>query len=140
MRERTLLDTGPLVALLNCRDRYHKWAAAQWAQRGAPLLTCEAVLSEACFLLNREGTVNAGVIELVVRGSVAIAIDLEENVRPIGRLLGKYSDVPMSLADACLVRMAELHPDSTVMTLDSDFKVYRKHGRRVIPTIMPGDL
>jgi len=78
-------------------------------------------------------------MDLVNRRLVLIPLRLEDEVAAIARLLAKYADVPMSLADACLVRMAEQHSQSVVFTLDSDFMRYRKHGRQVIPTLMPDD-
>ena len=132
------MDTGPLVAFLNRRDRRHAWARSQLAEIQPPLLTCEAVLSEACFLVrNLEGGAVA-VMNLVSSGAVTVPFQLDGEIGSVAKLLRKYSDVPMSLADACLVRMAEQVADSSVLTLDTDFRVYRKHGRQVIPTILPG--
>lgn len=136
---KVLLDTGPLVAFLNRRDRYHKWASTQWEQCAPPLLTCEAVLAEACFLLRNTGGGSRSVIELVKRGVVAVAFDLEAEAGPIARLMTRYADVPMSLADACLVRMTELQEDSLVLTMDQDFLVYRRHGRQTVHSRMPAD-
>lgn len=135
----TLIDTGPLVAFLNRRDRFHRWATAQLAEVAAPVVTCEAVLWEACFLLRQFTGGSQAVLELVSRGLVRVGFRLDENVGPVAKLLAKYESVPMSLADACLVRMAEQYPDSGVLTLDRDFRVYRRHGRHVIPTVMPAD-
>jgi predicted nucleic acid-binding protein len=135
-----MLDTGPLVALLNRRDRYHRWTTEQWADVKLPVLTCEPVLTEACFLLRELSGGPAAVLELVGRGVVKIAYGVEAEVEALGRLMTRYADVPMSLADACLVRMIERHPGATVLTLDRDFRVYRAHGRRVIPAVMPSDL
>lgn len=140
MSPQTLVDTGPLVAFLNRRDRYHEWATGQLAEIPAPLLTCEAVLSEACFLLRHLRGGSQAVLELLSRGLVQVGFRLDENAVPIRKLLARYASVPMSLADACLVRMAEQHPGSRVLTLDRDFRVYRKHGRHVIPGVMPPDL
>ena len=137
MSSRILLDTGPLVALLNRRDNYHAWSRICFAEAAAPLLTCEAVLSEACFLLRALPKGPQTVLDLLRRGVVAIPFRLEEEATRIAKLLERYASVPMSLADACLVRMAEQHAQSVVMTLDGDFRVYRRHGRQVIPTIMP---
>ncbi len=138
MRGRVLVDTGPLVAFLNRRDRRHAWAKRQLAEIQPPLLTCEAVLSEACFLVrNLEGGAVA-VMKLVSSGAVTVPFSLDGEIGSVAKLLRKYSDVPMSLADACLVRMAEQVADSGILTLDTDFRVYRKHGRQVIPTILPG--
>jgi predicted nucleic acid-binding protein len=136
--ERILLDTGPLVALLNRRDAHHDWAVVQWGRLRPPLLTCEAVLSEACFLLRQYPPGGRAVLELLSRGVVEVRFRLDEEVEAVSRQMHKYRDVPMSLADACLVRMSELVPASAVLTLDSDFKRYRRQGRRVVPTIMPG--
>lgn len=135
-----MLDTGPLVAFINSRDRYHRWATEQWADAEPPLLTCEPVLTEACFLLRHLPRGAAAVLELVGRGIVNVAYSVEADAEALGRLTTRYADVPMSLADACLVRMVERHPAATVLTLDRDFRVYRAHGRRVIPVLMPSDL
>ena len=132
-----LLDTGPLVAFLNRRDKYHAWAQAQWNQIAPPMLTCEAVLSEACFLLSATAPGSEAVVQLLQRGIFSLPLRLEDQAQAIGRLLEKYRSVPMSLADSCLVRMSELFPSSLVFTVDSDFALYRKHSRQVIPTIMP---
>lgn len=137
MIARALTDTGPLVAFLDRRDRYHGWAVAQWAQIAPPLITCEAVLAEACFLVRNVSGGGAAVLDLLTRGVLRIDFDLNEGAEAVGKLLRRYASVPMSLADACLVRMAELHPGSRVLTVDSDFRLYRTHGRHVIPTVMP---
>jgi len=133
---RVLLDTGPLVAFFNRRDRHHEWTVDQWSRLTAPLLTCEAVLSEASFLLSRH-TAHSPVLELVERGLLQAPFRLEDEVSAVRRLVGRYTDVPMSLADACLVRMSEQHADCAVLTLDRHFTVYRRHGRQLIRTIMP---
>ena len=134
-----LLDTGPLVAFFDRHEQYHSWVTAQFAHLATPLLTCEAVLTEACYLLRKLPNAPGSVMDLVNRRLVLIPLRLEDEVAAIARLLAKYADVPMSLADACLVRMAEQHSQSVVFTLDSDFMRYRKHGRQVIPTLMPDD-
>ncbi|MBW2079039.1 MAG: pilus assembly protein, partial [Deltaproteobacteria bacterium] len=126
---------GPLVAFLNGRDRYHEWVMLQWAQIDPPLLTCEAVLSWACFLLRRIEGGQAAVLELLRREVVHLPFRIDEHVNKITWLLRKYSDVPMSLADACLVRMSELYADSPVLTLDDDFRIYRKNKREIIPLL-----
>lgn len=137
MRQSILLDTGPLVAFLNRKDKFHKWAVAQWGQISPPMLTCEAVVSEACFLLTRTAAGSDSVMQLIQRKIISTSFRLDENIQPVRKLLAKYRSVPMDLADACLVRMSELHHNGRVFTLDSDFNLYRKDGRRIIPTIMP---
>ena len=137
MKENVLLDTGPLVAFLNRRDRYHNWALEHWDQIQPSMLTCEAVISEACFLLAGTGTGIDSIMRMIRRKIIAISFHLDEHVQPVKSLLLKYRSVPMSLADACLIRMSELHSESRIFTLDSDFNLYRKNRRRIIPTIMP---
>lgn len=137
MKRKIILDTGPLVALLNRRDTYHDWAKAQFAEIEPPLLSCEAVISEACFLLRALPGGPRTVLDFLNRGVVEIPFHLNQEADPVTRLLGRYASVPMALADACLVRMAEQHARSTVLTLDDDFHVYRRRGRQIVPTIMP---
>jgi predicted nucleic acid-binding protein len=133
-----LADTGPIVAFLNRRDRHHGWAVERFRSLRAPLLTCEAVLSESVFLL---GGVPGGaerVMDLVGRGVLRVSFALAEESASVGGLLRRYRSLPMDLADACLVRMSELHADCLVLTIDSEFRnVYRRHGRQVIPTLLP---
>jgi len=139
MKRRIILDTGPLVAFINGRDKYHEWSKLQWAQIEPPLLTCEAVLSESCFLLRDDRNGPLSVIELLRRGVLNLAFRIDDSLDQIKWLLHKYSDVPMSLADACLVRLSELYSDSQILTLDSDFKIYRKNKRQVISLLTPSD-
>jgi predicted nucleic acid-binding protein len=137
VKRRVLLDTGPLVALVDARDRHHAWAVAQWGEIAPPLLTCEAVISEACFLLDQTRAGSGAVFEMLVRRAIAIGFRLDEHLKEVRALRRKYSDKRMSVADASLVRMAEQVGGSAVLTLDGDFTVYRKHGRHVIPVISP---
>ena len=101
-----------------------------------PWRTCEAVLTEAFHLLGHEGRV--GLQEFLGRGTVIVAFSLAENTRPVLDLMRKYDTRPMSLADACLVRMSEIVADAVVLTTDSDFRVYRRHSRHMIPCVLPG--
>ncbi len=137
MRSRVLVDTGPLVALLTGGDRYHGWAVAQLREVEPPLLTCESVLSEACFLVRELDGGAEAVMRRMVSGAVTGPFRLQSERTPVGRLMKKYSDLSMSLADACLVRMSEQVADSVVLTLDRHFRIYRRHGRQIIPTILP---
>ena len=137
MRETILVDTGPIVAALDRKDRYHAWAIEQFNRFAAPLLTCEAVLTEAVYLVQRNDSNPDRVLELVATGALRIRFDLETEVEVLKQLMDRYHDVPMDLADACLVRMAEQHPNSTVLTLDSDFHIYRRHRREIIPVVIP---
>ena len=133
-----ILDTGPLVALVDGRDRDHEWAIAQSSDIEPPLLTCESVISEACFLLDQTRAGSAAVFEMLLRNAIMLNFRLSDHLKEIHALRAKYAAVPMSLADASLVRMAEQFGRSAILTLDGDFKIYRKHGRYVIPLIIPG--
>lgn len=132
-----IVDTGPLVALLDRRERHHAWAVEQVRFLAPPLLVCEPVLVEACFLLARWPEAEDALFVLIEKGALRIAFHLEEHLREVQALREKYRDRPISLADACLVRMAELFDDHHVFTLDSDFAVYRKHGRKSLALIQP---
>ncbi len=132
-----ILDTGPLVAFLNRRDPYQEWVSLQWSRIKPPLHTCESVLSEACFLLTRHKGGCGAVLDLVQRGVIQISFQMADHMESISRLMNKYSDIPMSLADACLVRMSELDEHSQILTIDQDFKTYRRHGRQTIPLVTP---
>jgi len=137
MRRRVLLDTGPLVAYLKRQDRFHGWVTAELANIEPPLLTCEAVLSEACFLLRNVYGGQEAVISLLNTGLIQIPFRLHEESGSIRELIARYQSVPMSLADACLVRMAEQYSEGNILTLDSDFLIYRKNRNEIIPVIMP---
>jgi predicted nucleic acid-binding protein len=137
MRRRVLLDTGPLVALIDSRDQYHAWASTIVAKLPVPFLTCESVLSEACFLLSRVVNGKNAVMGMVRAGHIKVPFDLEAEIDRVEALLVRYQSVPISLADACLVRMSEQFSESLVLTLDSDFTIYRRDTKQAIPVIMP---
>ncbi|MCI0683488.1 MAG: hypothetical protein L0Y71_15395 [Gemmataceae bacterium] len=130
-----LVDAGFLVALLHRRDTHHAWAAAQTPRLAPPWITCEAALSESFHLLGPRGLTPLS--ELLHRRALVIGFDLGDHLRPVLALLRKYADVPMSLADACLVRLTEVVADPVLLTTDGDFRIYRRHGRHVVPCIMP---
>lgn len=136
MAASVLVDASFVVALFNRRDRNHHWAVAQSANHARPWHTCEAVLSETFYLLGPRGA--PALRTLLRRGSLRPAFDLGDQLDPVLQLMDKYADVPMSLADACLVRMSETLSDSLILTLDTDFRVYRRHSRQVVPCVMPG--
>lgn len=135
MAENALVDAGFLIALLSRRDRHHPWAAAQVPDLALPWKTCEAVLSEAFHLLGPRG--RPGLAALLRRGAVTSAFELADELHRVLDLMQKYADVPMSLADACLVRMTETMAEPVVLATDTDFGLYRRHGRQVVPCRMP---
>ena len=137
MTLRTIVDTGPLVAFFAKTDSYHKWAVEQFANAAPPLLTCEAVLTETCFLVSSAGGNPNDVLDFAERGALKLAFSLEAELEPVRRLMTRYRDIGISLADACLVRMSEIHAQCQVMTIDRDFLIYRRDGRRTIPLIAP---
>jgi predicted nucleic acid-binding protein len=130
-----LVDAGFLIALLSRRDRHHRWAAAQSPGLAPPWKTCEAALSEAFHLLGDRG--RPGLATLLRRGAVVSTFDLADELDRVLNLMQKYSDIPMSLADACLVRMSETVADPVILTTDADFHVYRRHSRHVVPCVTP---
>jgi predicted nucleic acid-binding protein len=132
-----IVDTGPIVAFLDQAERHHGWVAGCLEDLEAPLLVCEPVLTEAMYLLRRYPGAQDALLELVRNDALRVAFRIDEHVGALGKLLQKYRDTPMSLADACVVRMAEIHERHAVLTLDSDFSVYRKHGRAPITLIHP---
>jgi predicted nucleic acid-binding protein len=137
MKPVVLLDTGPLVAYLSNDEAQHNWAVTEIERLEPPLLTCEAVLTEAFFLLKSVSGGTEALLELLRRSSIMVPFAIMDELAEVARLMTKYRDLPMSLADACLVRMAELNPGAKVVTLDDHFTIYRKHGRQAIPTLMP---
>ena len=132
-----LVDTGPLVAFLNERDHFHGWTVEKLSDAQPPLLTCEAVLTEAFFLLRRHRAGTDALVKLIDQEIVSVSFRLDEEHARVGNLIRRYSDLPISFADACLVRMTEIYSDCQLFTFDGDFQVYRRNGRQVIPTICP---
>lgn len=133
----TLADTGAFVALLDRSDQHHAWALACFRRLRPPLMTCDAVLAEAWHLLGTAAPSRSTLATMHRDGVFLSDFDFETNAPQLWKLLAKYSDLPMDLADACLVRMSELHPDCQVWTTDSDFRIYRRLGRKVIPLLAP---
>lgn len=140
MPRNVVVDAGPIVASLIAGDTHHAWTREQWSRVRPPLLTCEPVLSEAGFVIKRLGGEPSSILDLLEKGVIQVRFSLQEQAANIRTLMLRYSEVPMSLADACLVRMAELLDDAAVMTFDQDFRIYRRSGRNVIPLIAPEDI
>jgi uncharacterized protein len=128
-----IADTGLLVAFANRRDVHHAWAKRIAQEVAEPLLTCEAVLAEAAFHLRSSTTVLA----LVAAGLIVVRFELAANHARLTRLALRYADRAPDLADLCLICMSEENPKLPVITVDSDFLVYKRFSREVIPTLMP---
>lgn len=135
MARSVLADAGFLVAILSKRDRHHRWAVRQASENSPPWYTCEAVLSEVYHLLGERGAPELSA--MLSRRAVIAEFNLDGNVEAVVALLQKYASVPMSLADACLVRMSEIVADPIVLTTDSDFHFYRRHSRQIVPCVLP---
>ena len=135
MAASVIVDAGFLIALLSRRDTHHGWAVAESPNCPLPWLTCDAVLSEAFHLLGARGW--GGLAALLRRGAVVPTYSLGGDVERVLSLMRKYASVPMSVADACLVRMTETLTDPIILSTDKDFHVYRRHSRQVVPCRMP---
>lgn len=136
MAKNVLVDAGFLVAVLSRRDSHHSWAVAQASSHAPPWRTCEAVLSEAFHLIGERGV--PALSSLLRRRALSVAFDFDNDVDAVLKLLQKYASLPMSLADACLVRMSETITDPIILTTDSDFRIYRRHSRQIVPCLLPG--
>jgi predicted nucleic acid-binding protein len=129
-----IADTGFIVAAGRHNDRHHAWAVDIAKTLTQPLLTCESVLSEAAFQLES----SSYVLSLVDDELLQVAFDFSENIPQLRELARRYADRKPDLADLCLVRMSELYPHHSVVTIDeADFRLYRKNKREAIPLICP---
>jgi predicted nucleic acid-binding protein len=135
MAASVLADAGFLVALLSRRDANHRWAEIQASRLPPPWGTCDAALSEAFHLLGSRG--GPPLAALLRRRALIPGFELNTHLESVLRLMQKYADVPMSLADACLVRMTEALSEPVVLTTDTDFRVYRRHSRQAVPCVLP---
>jgi predicted nucleic acid-binding protein len=129
-----IADTGFLVAFANRGDIHHDWAVGVARQVDDPLLTCEAVLAETAFHLQSV----AIVLRMITDGLVAVAFVVDDHLPQLAALAKRYQDRNPDLADLCLVRMSELYPRHSVITVDrEDFGIYRRNKREMIPLIHP---
>jgi predicted nucleic acid-binding protein len=136
MAASVIVDASFLVTLLSHSDSHHRWGDRIARERPPPWITCEAVISEAFLLLTAPRA--AAFAALLRRDSIAASFRFDTATEQVLDLMHKYADVPMSFADACLVRMTEMLPDPVLLTTDADFRIYRRHGRQVVPCFMPG--
>jgi predicted nucleic acid-binding protein len=132
-----IVDTGPLIAFFDRSERYHRWVTDRISKLKMPLLVCEPVLVEASYLLRRNSRTPDFLFELVQNRALKVPFRIDEHVGALRKLLQKYRDTPISLADACIVLMAEIHGSHSVLTLDSDFFIYRTSNRAPLSLIYP---
>lgn len=132
-----IADTGPLVALLDRDDQDHAWAVNEGRRLPPKMLCCEAVLSEVHFLTKDLPEAKDLIEAWLADGRLELPFTVRDHHSLIHDLMARYANVPMSFADACLVRMSELWPEAPVFTLDSDFRVYRRNKRQSLPLICP---
>lgn len=137
MKNKVIADTGVIVGLIYERDQWNQWSVTAAKSLSAPYITCESVVNEACHLLKSVSLGERRVLDFIESGLLTVDFSLADEVSAVKALMLKYSNVPMSLADACLVRMSELYDDASVFTVDNDFLIYRKNGRKKIPLISP---
>lgn len=135
MARSAIVDSGFLVALVRRDDEQHLWASELSGRVPAPWRTCEAVLSETFFLAG--SAVRHKIAEALRRGLLVSDFSLASEQESVLAMMDKYADVPMSLADACLVRMTEILPDPVILSTDTDFRIYRRHSRQVVPCLLP---
>jgi len=131
-----IFDTGPLVAWFCPRDAHHLWARRTFTQIPPGGFICEATLTEVCHLTAKDGVARGKVLDFIERGGLTW-LSLAGELHALRELLDRYKDAPMDFADACVVRLAELYPDTMVCTLDGQFRFFRKSGREVIPLLAP---
>jgi uncharacterized protein len=135
--ETLLTDSGPLVAFLDRSDQHHEWVSEQFSHLESALLTCEGAITEATHLLKDARVPPWDVVELVQREIVIVRFSLETSLNRVLSLMKKYADTPMDFVDACLVAMTEQKRNCKLLTLDSDFRIYRRFERQTIPLIAP---
>lgn len=131
---RVIVDAGAIVGALSQRDQNFAKAGPKFRSLPKPFYTCEPVITEALFLMKRESGGKDKTLGLISQGILQLDFSLVDQLEAVRALMKKYESIPMSLADACLVRMSELN-NSRVFTFDSDFRIYRRFGRQRIPLV-----
>jgi len=132
-----LIDTGAIVALLDRSERHHAVCVETLERLTSPLVTCEAVIAESCYLMRRLSGAAEAVIENVAKGVFRIPFELAGAAPQIQRILRKYRDQEIDLADACLIHLAGEVRSGDILTLDSDFAVYRWGTNRPFERLLP---
>lgn len=136
-RIRAIVDTGFIVGALDAADQWHSWAAREFPNLYSPALTCEAVVSEACFQLRPTSCGRRQLLAWIKCGGLEVVPILPAEIDPIEKLFARYG-TRMDYADACLVRLSELHPGHAIVTTDAkDFRIYRRFRREALPLLTP---
>ncbi len=131
---KAIADTGLIVAFGNRTDRFHAWAVEIARGITEPLLTCEAVLAEAAFHLRSVSYV----LSLIEDEMLQVSFEIPKHQKRLAELAERYRDRQPDLADLCIIRMSELLPQHTVITVDEeDFRIYRRNNRETIPLLCP---
>ena len=120
-----LLDTGVIVALLDGSEKFHRACSEAVRTVEAPLVTCEPVIAESCFLLRNLSGAPEAVIENVLAGIFQLPFQLSREAASLKQILRKYRDRKIDLADACLIHLADQFEAADILTLDKDFQIYR---------------
>ena len=134
-----IVDTGPLVAILSENDAAHPWARTVFGELEPPYFSCDVVIAEAYHLLSHTRGGADGLMALLETSGLRLTSLAELEPTSLRRSIIRYQNIPMDLADACIVRLSELHPKAKVVTIDTDFRVYRRNGHEPIPLIMPSE-
>jgi predicted nucleic acid-binding protein len=134
--KRVIMDAGPLVAWFCTKDSHHDWATRTFDELPTGALVCEAVLADACHLVAKDGVSPESVLRLVEQNDLVL-VSLVGEIACVRGLMDHYADAPMDFADACVVRLAELHPGSVVCTADGHFRFFRKRGHETIELLSP---
>jgi predicted nucleic acid-binding protein len=135
--ETVILDASPLIAYFDSSEEHHAWCVRKFEAIKPPLISCEAAVAEAVFVVESRGGDSTPIFAFLRQDVIQLPFRLVDEIEAVIALRQRYSDVPMSLADACLLRMSETRANARVFTLDGDFKIYRRHGRQVVPLIFP---
>jgi uncharacterized protein len=135
-----LLDTGVVVALLDRSERYHKACVKVVKSLSATLITCEAVIAESCYLLRDQAGAVDAILQNVEAGIFQVPFDIMGCAREVRTIVKKYTNVPMDFADACLVYLAGEFSTARILTLDSDFLVYRWGKNKTFENLIPLDV
>jgi uncharacterized protein len=132
-----LLDTGVIVALLDRSEKFHPASAAAVRDLESPMITCEAVLAESCYLLRNLPGASEAVLENVAAGIFQVPFQLSREAPAVKQILRKYRDRKIDLADACLICLADEFGAADILTLDTDFKIYRWGRNKSFSLLLP---